>query len=128
MDRTENQSSNGAPQGAPHLGQKMDHLGESAQQLVTEARTALHDVVEYVDLKGRVERHPYGMLAAAAGVGYVLGGGLLTPLTGRLLKLGMRLAALPFMKGELVGLAEAAMGSLSGQSSKSQTSESGSQK
>jgi hypothetical protein len=34
------------------------------------------------DLKTRFDQHPYGALAAALGVGYVLGGGFFTPLTG----------------------------------------------
>jgi hypothetical protein len=89
-------------------------LGESAQQLVTEARSAVHDFVEAVDLRGRVSRHPYAMVAAAAGIGYVLGGGLFTSLTGRVLRLGLRVAALPFVKDELVGLAEAAVDGLAG--------------
>ena len=50
-----------------------------------------------------------GLVAAAIGVGYVLGGGLFTPLTARLLRVGVRMAMLPFVKDELMGMAEAAM-------------------
>jgi hypothetical protein len=49
------------------------------------------------------------MMAAALGVGYVLGGGLFTSLTGRLLKMGLRLAALPMVREELMSMAEAAL-------------------
>jgi hypothetical protein len=64
-----------------------------------------------VDLRGRVQRHPIAMVAAAAGVGYVLGGGLFSPTTGRLLKLGLRLAIIPFVKNQLSIMAGAAAAS-----------------
>ncbi len=88
------------------------------QHLWSNARSAVSDLGQTLDLKGRVDRNPYGMVAAAIGVGYVLGGGLFTPLTGRILKLGVRLAMLPFVKDELLGMAEAALqGYQAGQSS-----------
>ena len=61
------------------------------------------------DLLEQVQRHPYGALAAAAGVGYVLAGGLFTRLTARILKLGVRVAApivaWPLLERELLELA-----------------------
>jgi hypothetical protein len=90
------------------FGQRVDQLGSDAQQFIDNARSAVSDLGQALDLKGRVERNPYGTLAIAVGVGYVLGGGLFTPLTGRILKLGVRLAALPFVKDELLGMAESA--------------------
>jgi hypothetical protein len=90
----------------------VDHLNQDAQRLVGDARAAVEDFSRSLDLKGRVQRHPYGMMLAALGAGYVLGGGLFTPLTGRVLRLGLRLAALPLVKDELVGLAEAAVDGL----------------
>ncbi|WP_223634556.1 hypothetical protein [Corallococcus sp. EGB] len=90
------------------FGQRVDQLGSDAQQFMDNARSAVADLGQALDLKGRVERNPYGTLAIAMGVGYVLGGGLFTPLTGRILKLGVRLAALPFVKDELLGMAESA--------------------
>ncbi|RKH13240.1 hypothetical protein D7V97_06185 [Corallococcus sp. CA053C] len=90
------------------FGQRVDQLGSDAQQFIDNARSAVADLGQTLDLKGRVERNPYGTLAIAAGVGYVLGGGLFTPLTARILKLGVRLAALPFVKDELLGMAESA--------------------
>jgi hypothetical protein len=58
-----------------------------------------------VDLRGRVQRNPFVMVAAAAGVGYVLGGGLFSPLTGKLLRIGLRAAIVPLVKSQLKGLA-----------------------
>ncbi|WP_224247905.1 hypothetical protein [Hyalangium gracile] len=100
------------------FGQRVDQIGSEAQHLWSNARGAVSDLGQTLDIKGRVERNPYGMVAAALGVGYVLGGGLFTPLTGRILKLGVRLAMLPFVKDELLGMAEAALqGYQAGQSS-----------
>ena len=51
-------------------------------------------------LARRMDEHPYRTLATAVGVGYVLGGGLFSSTTRRLvsaaLKLAIRFAALPF--------------------------------
>ena len=94
---------------ASGFGQRVDRIGTEAQQLYTDARGAVSDLGATLDLKGRVERNPYGMMAAALGVGYVLGGGLFTPTTARLIRLGVRLAALPFVKDELMAMAENAV-------------------
>lgn len=50
----------------------------------------------YLRMKDQVEEHPYRSLAIAAGVGFVLGGGLFGRTGGRLLATGLRvgLAAL----------------------------------
>jgi hypothetical protein len=56
-----------------------------------------------------VDEHPVGALAAAAGIGYALGGGLFTQLTSRLLRWGLRLgvqfAVLPALEREIADLA-----------------------
>ncbi|MFY0530402.1 hypothetical protein ACN28I_46935 [Archangium gephyra] len=106
-------SSNGTQaqgnEGQAGFGHKVDRIGSDAQQLWEDARGAVTDLQDTLDLKGRVDRNPYLMMAAALGVGYVLGGGLFTRTTGRLLRLGVRLAALPMVKDELIGMAEAAL-------------------
>ncbi|MFZ5472000.1 MAG: hypothetical protein ACOZIN_21435 [Myxococcota bacterium] len=110
MNPPETPMGNGAEsRDGPGVAQRVGQRGESAHQLYSEARGAVEDLSHALDLRGRVQKHPYGMLFAAAGVGYVLGGGLFTPLTGRILRLGMRLAALPLVKEELLTLAEAAV-------------------
>lgn len=91
------------------FGHRVDRIGTDAQQLIDDARGAVTDLSATLDLKGRVDRNPYGMIAAALGVGYVLGGGLFTPTTARLIRLGVRLAALPFVKDELITMAETAV-------------------
>jgi hypothetical protein len=62
------------------------------------------DIVDdVIDIPGRVERNPYGMMAGAMGVGFVLGGGLFTRITekiaGAALRIGV-MAALPHLEKE----------------------------
>jgi hypothetical protein len=96
--------------GAHGLSDRLDQAGKAAGQTWSRARDTYTDLRETVDLQGRVNRHPYGTIAAALGIGYVLGGGLFTALTGRLvglgLRVGLRLAVLPMIKDEISELAE----------------------
>ena len=60
---------------------------------------------EILDIEGRLQRNPYGMVAGAVAVGFVLGGGLFTRLTARIAGAGLRMglmAALPLLQQELV--------------------------
>jgi hypothetical protein len=56
-----------------------------------------------------VRQHPVGALAAAAGIGYILGGGLFTRTTSRVfglaVRLGVRFALMPLIERELSALA-----------------------
>jgi len=96
--------------GALTVGQRFDRASDNAQEAWSRTRETMTDLKERLDIEGRVSRNPYGMMAAALGVGYVLGGGLFSPLTGRLVSFGMRmglkLAAIPFLENELRGLSE----------------------
>jgi hypothetical protein len=70
---------------------------------VEEAGRTLQSVL---DLDGRVQRNPYAMLAGALGMGFVLGGGLFTQLTAKVVGAGLRMglmAALPMLEKELLG-------------------------
>jgi hypothetical protein len=86
----------------------MDH----GRRMVEEARAFKEAIgnqadsfTRAVDLRGRVQRNPLGMVLAAAGVGYVLGGGLFSPLTGRVVRIGLRLALIPLVKSQLANIA-----------------------
>ena len=60
---------------------------------------------ETLDLEGRLQRNPYGMLAGALAMGFVLGGGLFTRLTATIVGAGLRMAvmtALPVIQQEIV--------------------------
>jgi len=60
---------------------------------------------ETLDIEGRLQRNPYGMLAGALAIGFVLGGGLFTRLTARIVAVGLRLgvmALLPAIQQKIV--------------------------
>ena len=96
--------------GTKKPGKRVEKVGHAAEQVWDRTRDSVSDFGEALDIKGRVDRHPYGTVAAAIGIGYVLGGGLFTPLTGRIVRLGlgigMRLAVLPLLKREVAELME----------------------
>lgn len=91
-------------EGISSVGQRLDLMCDAAQETWTLGRDALEDFRVALDLNGRIDRNPYAMVAAALGTGYVLGGGLFAPLTGRVLTLGIRLATIPFIQRKLLGL------------------------
>jgi hypothetical protein len=66
-------------------------------------KSLLDLVKDIVDIKGRVERNPYGMVGGALGAGFVLGGGLFTRFTGQVVNTALRIgvmAALPRLEKE----------------------------
>ena len=59
---------------------------------------------EALDIEGRLQRNPYGMVAGALAIGFVMGGGLFTRLTARIAGVGLRMglaAAWPLLQQEL---------------------------
>ncbi|HEY0840418.1 MAG TPA: hypothetical protein VGD74_09560 [Vulgatibacter sp.] len=67
----------------------------SVQQLASDVGNAASELYSKLDLGKELREHPYRTLAIAAGVGYVVGGGLFTPLTASLLRIGVRAMAIP---------------------------------
>ena len=66
--------------------------------------TAPDTLGEMLDIEGRLQRNPYGMIAGALAVGFVLGGGLFTRLTASIAGVGLRMglaAAWPLLEQEL---------------------------
>lgn len=61
-------------------------------------------------LARQTKEHPVRSVAFALGAGYVLGGGLFSPLTARLAgaaaRIGLRLALVPFMTQSIVAVGE----------------------
>jgi hypothetical protein len=88
--------------GAMHHGRRMVEEARAFKDALNEGADRF---TRSVDLRGRVQRHPVGMVFAAAGVGYLLGGGLFSPATGKALRIGLRLALVPFLKSQLANLA-----------------------
>lgn len=84
-------------------------LKQDAHALAGELRGAFTDVERSLDLRARVDRHPYAMVGAAIGVGYVLGGGLFSRFTGQVLRIGVRAMLIPLLRNELLALGEAAL-------------------
>lgn len=100
------------PEPSMTVGQRIDRICNATQTAWNGGCEAVREVKSVLDIDGRVDRNPYTMMAAAAGSGYVLGGGVFTPLTARIvglgLRLGLRLAAIPLVQRELLALAAVA--------------------
>lgn len=89
---------------------------EAIEQTVAHAaqavNSALNGAADAVGLSQKVDESPYGMVAAALAVGYVVGGGLLTPTTARLFQLGVKVASVPVVRSQLLNLVESAVDGL----------------
>ncbi|MBL8954081.1 MAG: hypothetical protein JNK82_25115 [Myxococcaceae bacterium] len=84
---------------------------EKMRAKVEETKQQAESVAEAVTsgITDKVIENPYGMLAAAFAVGYVVGGGLFTKTTARVVQLGARLAMIPQVREPLLDLAEQAL-------------------
>lgn len=78
------------PQGSHSMGEHARRIHRDAATLAAEVRGTTVDAQRY--LADRVKRHPYSTLGTAAGIGYVLGGGLGSRLTVVLVGAATRLA------------------------------------
>lgn len=54
------------------------------------ASDATAGAVVLAGVKACLDEHPYGTVDFALGIGYALGGGIITPLTSRIVRLGLR--------------------------------------
>ena len=93
-------------------------IANTVVELAKDANSAINGVADAVGLTAKVEQAPYAMIAAALGAGYVVGGGLFTPTTTRLLQLGMKLASIPQVRDRLLDVAEAAIDGVLAQTKK----------
>ena len=114
METHEAGTANGRSDEGRTIGDRVDQMSDSAHEAWSRTRGAVDDIKRAADIEGRVNRHPYGSVAAAVGIGYVLGGGIFTPLTSRIvalgLRIGVRLALLPMLREEISAIAEAVTG------------------
>lgn len=84
---------NGAAQPRPSVHQLVEESGQVREEFMAFTGAALHVAHGWQALlRDRLERQPCATLAVAAGVGYVLGGGLPTALVRVLIGVGGRLA------------------------------------
>ncbi|MBL9038456.1 MAG: hypothetical protein JNG84_08090 [Archangium sp.] len=81
-------------------------LPEVLREAARSAGDAVNDFAETTGVTPLVEEHPYGMVAAAVGIGYVLGGGLFSPTTARLVQTALKVAAIPAVQSQLLSVAE----------------------
>lgn len=89
-------------EGDPMYGRE----GRNFQQILSDIGQSTMELYERVDLPRQLEEHPYRTLGIAAGLGYVLGGGLFTGFTGRAVGIGTRVLLLPLVQatlGQLIG-------------------------
>ncbi|QDG53160.1 hypothetical protein FIV42_21155 [Persicimonas caeni] len=89
-----------------------------AQRLIDDSRTLMNDSKQvfddvqqlYDNMRNKAsigeyyQENPYAVLAAAAGVGYVLGGGLFSPFTKRILKVAMKGMLIPLASSQIKNL------------------------
>ncbi len=94
---------------APGLGARVRSLNRAAHSFQTQSPHHGGGPRQRLRRASARAPSPYAMVAAALGVGYVLGGGLFSRTTARLLGVAGRVAALPLIRGELIGLAEAVL-------------------
>ncbi|MFN0062752.1 MAG: hypothetical protein ACKVPX_09565 [Myxococcaceae bacterium] len=111
MDAQKQKQQNGnASEPLRRLEEKVGRVGTSLQGLAS--RESMDELREALAIERRVNKHPFAMLAAALGVGYVIGGGLFSSATRRMLAvgltLGLRAAAIPLIQEQFGALASGA--------------------
>lgn len=57
-------------------------------------------------LTEHMTQHPYQTMLVAAGIGYAIGGGVFTPLTARVVAMGLRAALVPLLQVSAVAAAQ----------------------
>ncbi|HWV38764.1 MAG TPA: hypothetical protein VN033_09850 [Vulgatibacter sp.] len=82
----------------------------TVQQIASDVGDAASELYSKLDLGRELREHPYRTLAIAAGVGYVAGGGLFTPLTAAMLRVGVRAMAIPAFQALIANAMEAESG------------------
>ena len=80
-------------------------LNNDMRGLASEIADAAKEIKSKVDLGPAMQEHPFRTVLFAMGVGYVLGGGLFTPLTGTIVRVGARAMLLPILRNQLANMA-----------------------
>ena len=95
-------ASGGTPDSGTGLGDAARKVGEGIGEFGRALKERRQNVVEPVS--EFVQQQPLAALAVAFGVGYVLGGGLFSRMTGRLIGIGWKLGGVAMMKNILGNL------------------------
>jgi hypothetical protein len=99
------EDANALKEDARRLADELGEVRNTASLLLEEGRAVLADVQETLDIEGRVERNPLGTVAAAAAIGFVLGGGIFRPLASRAMRYGFKALLLPLITERIVSMA-----------------------
>lgn len=89
------------PEFSPYQDRTMEQPQRHLLDLLAELGETAVELYERIDLRREMEEHPYRTLAIAAGLGYVLGGGLFTGFTRRMVGIGARILLLPLAQATL---------------------------
>ncbi len=85
----------------PDLGREVERVRDDAARLWSDVRELADGVARALDLERRARENPWAVVGAAAGLGFLLGGGLFRPVTNRLIRAGLRLAVLPVARAQI---------------------------
>lgn len=92
---------------------------DDSKRLADDVREAAHKANPTRVIGKYYQENPFAVLAGAAGVGYLLGGGLFTPFTKRMVKIGMKALVVPLAASQLRNLSPDEPASLPGEASSS---------
>jgi ElaB/YqjD/DUF883 family membrane-anchored ribosome-binding protein len=90
---------------------------DDSKRLADDVRDAAHKANPARVVGKYYQDNPFAVLAGAAGVGYLLGGGLFTPFTKRMLKIGMKALVVPLAASQLRNLSPEEPANLPGEAS-----------
>lgn len=82
-------------------------LAEDSRQVIDDVQRLYDRMRDEGSIADHYEDNPFAVLAAAAGAGYILGGGLFTPFTKRILKIGMKGLVIPLASAQIKHLTSA---------------------
>ena len=82
---------------------QIQKISDDVELLGKDVSDLVHQVREKRILQRYYQHNPYVVVAAAAGLGYVVGGGLFTPFTKRLVRFGMKAMFVPIAASQLKG-------------------------
>ena len=90
--------------------QRLSRIRDATDQAIKSSRDAMVEIRCLLDLENHLNRYPYRFVATAVGVGYILGGGLFSPATLRVLSAGVglsiKLATLPVLQRSFATLVD----------------------
>lgn len=107
------------PSEAERILRDSQRVIDDSKQLADDMRQAAQKASPTRALGKYYQENPYAVLAGAAGVGYLLGGGVFTPFSKRMLKIGMKALVIPMAASQLRNLSPDESASLPGEAKSS---------